>query len=77
MRKTRATPSGVPTVIEELYDLVEGGPPDTSVQPPRPQPDWHEQNNLLAGSLPLSFEAAMALQNLRDNLNVDHPCLVR
>ena len=77
VRKTRATPSGVPTVIEELYDLVEGGPPDTSVQPPRPQPDWHEQNNLLAGSLPLSFEAAMALQNLRDNLNVDHPCLVR
>lgn len=77
VRRTRATPSGVPLVVEELYDLLEGGPPDTSVQPPRPQPDWHEQNDLLASSQPLSFEAAMALQNLRDTMNVEHPSLVR
>ncbi|MCY3002509.1 MAG: hypothetical protein NTV21_11970, partial [Planctomycetota bacterium] len=77
VHKVRATPSGVPAVVEELYDLLEGGPPDTSVQPPRPQPDWLEQNNLLAAGATLSLEAALALQNLRDSLAVEHPSLVR
>lgn len=77
VRKTRATPSGVPSVVEELYDLREGGPPDTSVQPPQPRPDWLEQHDLLAGGQSLSWEAAAALQNLRDTLDVEYPCLVR
>jgi arylsulfatase B len=77
VRRARATPSGVPSIVEELYDLLEGGPPDTSVQPPRLRPDWHEQNNLLAAGATLSLEAAFALQNLRDALAAEHASLLR
>lgn len=77
VRKTRVTPSGVPSVVEELYDLREGGPADPAFQPPQPRPDWLEQNNLLSNGQPLSPTAAQALQNLRDALDLEYTSLVR
>jgi arylsulfatase A-like enzyme len=63
------------TVEEEFYDLLRGGPPDTSTNPPTATPDWFEQNDLLqVGSL--SPAAASALVILRGTLDSDFPSLV-
>jgi len=65
------------TRAEEFYDLLEGGAPDTSVAPPRPQPDWFERNDLLASGKPLSEVAQRAYDRLSRVLSEQYPSLVR
>jgi arylsulfatase A-like enzyme len=77
LRRTRRIAGTVIAVEEELYDLEQGGPPDTSSTPPQPTPDWFEQNDLLASGLPLSYEAHVAHQRLRDYLAQNFPSLVQ
>ncbi len=68
--------SGLFIVREELYDLGQGGPPDTSSGVPVPTPDWFEENNLLAGA-PLQGDARDAYGRLTRILDERHPSLVR
>jgi arylsulfatase A-like enzyme len=78
VRKWRTGPTGsAPLLVEELYDLQRGGPPDLSTVPPTPTPDWLEQNNLLASWPPTDPAVHGALQRLRRELDTKHPTLVR
>jgi arylsulfatase A-like enzyme len=63
------------TVIEEFYDLLQGGPPDPVTG--GPTPDWFEENNLLASGLPLAARAQRALQVLRSKLDTQYPSICR
>jgi len=62
---------------EELFDLLEGGPPDTSVDPPRPTRDFFEQRNLLRRGAVPEGPAAQALAALRAQLDANYPTLLR
>jgi arylsulfatase A-like enzyme len=64
-------------VSEEFYDLGQGGPPDTSVTPPAPTPDWFEQHDLLATGAPLVGAAREAYGRLSSTLATRYPSLVR
>ncbi len=64
-------------VSEEFYDLGQGGPPDTSVTPPAPTPDWFEANDLLASGAPLTGEPREAYGRLGRALTARYPTLVR
>lgn len=77
LRRSRRVTSTLIVVEEELYDLTQGGPLDTSTVPSQPTPDWFEQNDLLASGLPLSVEARGAYQRLRDHLAQNFPSLVQ
>jgi arylsulfatase A-like enzyme len=78
VRKWRPDPSGgAPLLVEELYDLVAGGPPDTSTQPATPRGDWLERNNLLAPGVTMDYWAAQGLQRLRREYELRYPTLVR
>ena len=66
-----------PVYVDELFDLTQGGPPDTSVDPPRPTPDPYERNSLLHGELPAGSPAERALAALRLELETRYPTLVR
>jgi arylsulfatase A-like enzyme len=63
-------------VREEFFDLLAGGPPDMRSDPPRPTPDWFEQNDLLRGTIAPDTAAAKALAALRAELDARYPCLV-
>ena len=78
VRKWRPDPAGgLPSLVEELYDLRRGGPLDLSTVPPTPTPDWLEENNLLATWPPTDPAVPGALQRLRRELDTKHPTLVR
>ena len=78
VRKWRPHPAGgAPLLVEELYDLRYGGPPDLSTVPPTATPDWLEGNNLLASWPPADPAVPGALQRLRRELDTKHPTLVR
>lgn len=78
IRRTRRLAGGGPPVVaEEFYDLLAGGPPNTSTIPPTPQPDWHEQNDLLAPGATLTPLAASTLAALRLELDLNYPPLVQ
>lgn len=79
VRRTRRdhSNSSLITVTEELYDLLQGGPPDTSVQPPAPTRDWFETNDLLASGAPLPRAASLAYQRLSAALDQHYPSVVR
>jgi arylsulfatase A-like enzyme len=64
-------------VSEEFYDLGQGGPPDTSVTPPAPTPDWFETNDLIAGGAPLTGEPREAYGRLSEVMATRYPTLVR
>lgn len=66
---------GTLTLEELLFDLTEGGPPDTSVFPPLPTPDWFEQNELLSSGAPLSPQAQAAYAQLGAWLDANFPTL--
>lgn len=63
------------TVGEELYDLLQGGPPDPTSG--APTPDWFEQNDLLASGQPLPPRAARMLNVLRQRLDLQYPSVVQ
>jgi len=78
LRKWRPDPAGgPPLLVEELYDLLRGGPLDLSTVPPTPTPDWLEENDLLASWPPTDPSVPGALQRLRRELDTKHPTLVR
>ncbi|MFM7297834.1 MAG: sulfatase, partial [Planctomycetota bacterium] len=78
VRKWRPDPAGgPPLLVEELYDLLRGGPLDLSTVPPTPTPDWLEENDLLASWPPTDPSVPGALQRLRRELDTEHPTLVR
>jgi arylsulfatase A-like enzyme len=64
------------TLTEEFYDLLQGGPPDTSTNPPTPTPDWFEQNDLLVSGVPPGSRAARSLAALRAELDAFYPTVV-
>lgn len=64
-------------VSEEFFDLTQGGPPDTSVYPPAPTPDWFEAHDLLASGAPLQGAARDAYGKLTTILNTRYPSVVR
>jgi arylsulfatase A-like enzyme len=68
---------GARKVEEELYDLLEGGPVDRRVDPPRPTRDFFEVRDLTKETLAPDSAAAKALTALRRELDELHPCLVR
>lgn len=63
------------TVVEEFYDLQQGGPPDPITG--APTPDWFEENDLLLSGLPLAPRAQRALQVLRSKLDLQYPSICR
>lgn len=65
------------TVTEQFYDLLEGGPPDTSTNPPTPTRDWDEQNDLLLIGVQPNTVEAKALARLRNRLDTQHPNLLQ
>jgi arylsulfatase A-like enzyme len=78
IRKWRRDHSGgAPILFEEFYDLVEGGPPDTSTMPPTPRPDWFETNDLLDSGVALDVAAQVALAQLRAMLDLEYPTLLQ
>jgi arylsulfatase A-like enzyme len=69
----------IPTNVlmtEEFYDLLQGGPPDTSTMPPTPTPDPFERNNMLASGIVPGSQAARNLGALRSALDTRYPPLV-
>lgn len=64
------------TVTEEFFDLLKGGPLDTTQQPPVTTPDWFEQNDLLLGTIPAGTRVARSLAILRAQLDTYYPTLV-
>jgi arylsulfatase A-like enzyme len=62
---------------DELFDLLEGGPPDDSVDPPRPTRDFFEQHNLLRRGAVPQGAAAQALTALRAQLDANYPPVMR
>jgi arylsulfatase A-like enzyme len=65
------------TMTEEFYDLLQGGPPDTSTNPPTPTRDWNEQNDLLVTGVSPQSAAGKSLARLRQRLDVLYPSLLR
>lgn len=63
------------TVLEEFYDLLQGGPPDPATG--APTPDWFEENDLLLSSLPMAPRTQRALQFLRNKLDLKYPSICR
>lgn len=77
-RWNRVGAGGATVTLEELlFDLTEGGPPDTSVFPPLPTPDWFEQNDLLSSGAPLSAQAQSAYVQLGAWLDANFPTLAQ
>jgi arylsulfatase A-like enzyme len=62
---------------DELFDLLQGGPPDESVDPPRPTRDFFEQHNLLRRGAVPQGAAAQALTALRAQLDANYPPVMR
>lgn len=77
IRKAKRTHSGAIVVVEEFYDLEQGGPPDTSTIPATPTPDWLELNDLLTSGGLSSPVAAQAYSYMRNQLAARHPSLVQ
>ncbi len=77
LRRWSRAGSGVIELEEELYDLTEGGPPNTSSNPPTPTPDWFEQNELLSSGAPLSPAAQAAYVTLGAWLDANFPTLAQ
>lgn len=63
------------TVVEEFYDLLQGGPPDPVTG--GPTPDWFEENDLLLSGQPLAARPLRALQVLRNRLSTQYPSICR
>lgn len=63
------------TVVEEFYDLQQGGPPDPITG--APTPDWFEENDLLASGQPLAPRALRALTVLQQRLTTLYPSICR
>ena len=69
----------VVVLVEEFYDLLRGGPLDTSTQPATQYPDPHERNDLLkSGIAPGSVEARTlpALRLDLDTLRIESSTLI-
>jgi arylsulfatase A-like enzyme len=62
---------------DELFDLLQGGPPDTRVNPPLPTRDFFEQHNLLRRGAVPEGPAATALAALRAQLDANYPTVMR
>lgn len=76
-RWNRIGGGGSVVLAEELFDLTEGGPPDTSVVPALPTPDWFEQYELLSAGTPLSPQAQAAYTQLGAWLDANFPSLAQ
>lgn len=79
IRRTKRDHSNPAIVLvsEEFFDLAQGGPPDTSVFPPAPTPDWFERYDLLANGASLQGAASIAYGKFSNILSSRYLCLVR